>query len=162
MKQLWAPWRMKYIKSEKNGECAFCILPEENRDEDNLILYRAENCFIIMNTYPYSNGHLMVCPFRHLDCLTKLSSKETEESWNLIRKCIEILRSNYNAEGFNVGLNLGKAGGAGFDQHVHFHIVPRWTGDTNYMPVLADVKVQPEHLRAGYEKLQPLFQIISL
>ena len=157
MKQLWAPWRIEYIKSEKDGKCIFCILPSEKKDEENFILQRGEKCFVIMNTFPYSNGHLMVCPYRHLDCVTKFNEKEISETWSFTQKCVEVLRSHYQAHGFNVGLNLGKAGGAGFDEHVHVHIVPRWVGDTNYMPVLADVKVHPEHLRETFEKLRPLF-----
>ena len=157
MEQLWAPWRMEYIKSGKDGKCIFCALPPESHDDENLILYRGKYCFVIMNIFPYSNGHLMVCPYQHLDCLTKLDNKETSETWGLVQKCIEVLRSNYQAQGFNIGINLGKAGGAGFEEHVHVHIVPRWIGDTNYMPVIADVKVHPEHLRAGYKKLRPHF-----
>ena len=162
MEKLWAPWRMKYIKQEKGRECIFCVLPSQNQDEKNYILYRGTLSFIIMNTYPYSNGHLMICPYKHLACLSDLKSGEMVEMGKLTQNCIEILRSIYRAQGFNVGVNLGKAGGAGFDEHVHTHIVPRWTGDTNFMPVLSEVKVQPEHLREGYQKLQPLFKTLSL
>ena len=157
MEKLWAPWRMEYIKQEKNGECIFCVLPAQNQDIKNYILYRGALCFIIMNTYPYCNGHLMICPYKHLACLSDLTDKEMIEMGVLTKKCIKILRSAYQAQGFNVGVNLGKAGGAGFEEHVHTHIVPRWIGDTNYMPVLGDVKVHPEYLREGYEKLQPFF-----
>ena len=162
MEKLWAPWRIKYIKSKKDGKCIFCVLPLEERDRENLILYRSRKCFVIMNSFPYSNGHLMVSPFRHLDCLTKLNKVEVIETSTLVQKCIEALRLNYKAEGFNIGINISKAGGAGFDEHIHTHIVPRWVGDTNFMPVLAEVKVQPEHLRTGYNKLRTFFQKISL
>ncbi len=161
MKQIWAPWRMEYIEEEKSGECIFCTLPKAGADEKNFILYKGPLSFIIMNVFPYNTGHLMISPYRHLSCITKLSEEESLEIDQLTRKCVEILRTAKSPEGFNVGFNMGKAGGAGFEEHIHVHIVPRWIGDTNYMPVLADVKVHPEHLRATYEKLLPHFQKIS-
>ncbi|MEC7641359.1 MAG: HIT domain-containing protein [Nitrospinota bacterium] len=157
MDSVWAPWRMEYIEKEKEDECIFCVLPQAQDDEKNYILYRGPLCFVIMNTFPYNNGHLMVTPYRHLNCLTLLTKEESAEMGQLIRKCIERLKKLYSPDGFNTGTNLGKAGGAGFDQHLHTHIVPRWIGDTNFMPVLAETKVHPQHLRAGYEKLAPLF-----
>ncbi len=161
MEQIWAPWRMEYINSEKSGECIFCTLPSAGDDPKNFILHRGPLCFVIMNIFPYNTGHLMVSPYRHLDCITKLDDAETGELNRLTKTCVEILRADKNPEGFNIGINVGKAGGAGFDEHLHMHIVPRWIGDTNYMPVLADTKVHPEHLRATYEKLKPLFQKIT-
>ena len=162
MKQIWAPWRMEYIEGDKSGECIFCTLPRAEEDEKNFILYKGPHCFIIMNIFPYNTGHVMVSPYRHLSCITKLEENEFTEINRLTQKCVEILRSVKSPEGFNIGVNLGKAGGAGFDEHIHVHIVPRWNGDTNYMPVLAETKVHPEHLRATYDNLFPHFQNIPL
>ncbi|MFQ5449180.1 MAG: HIT domain-containing protein [Nitrospinaceae bacterium] len=162
MKQIWAPWRMEYIQGDKSGECIFCTLPRAGDDEKNFILFKGPRCFIIMNIFPYNTGHVMISPYRHLSCLTLLDEEECAEMNHLTRKCVEILRTVTAPEGFNIGINLGKAGGAGFDEHIHVHIVPRWTGDTNYMPVLADTKIHPEHLRATYEKMAPHFQQILL
>ena len=161
MKQVWAPWRMEYIKQDKSGECIFCVLPKANEDEKNFILHKGDTCFVIMNVYPYNTGHLMVSPYRHLSCITKMDEKENTELNRLTHSCVEILRTVKSPEGFNIGINLGKAGGAGFDEHIHMHIVPRWIGDTNYMPVLADTKVHPEHLQATYDSLLPHFQTLS-
>ncbi len=162
MESLWAPWRMEYIVSDKSGECIFCAGPQANDDRGKKILYRGQHGFVIINIYPYSNGHLMVSPYRHLDCLTKLNEAEMMEIGRLTQKSIDILRQAYSPDGFNVGYNLGKSGGAGFEEHLHAHIVPRWAADTNFMPVLADTKVHPEHLEATYNRLQPLFQDLKL
>ena len=161
MKQVWAPWRMEYIKQDKSGECIFCVLPKADKDKKNFILHKGDTCFVIMNVYPYNTGHLMVSPYRHLSCITKMDEKENTELNRLTQKCVEILRTVKSPEGFNIGVNLGKAGGAGFDEHIHMHIVPRWIGDTNYMPVLADTKIHPEHLQATYDSLLPHFQTLS-
>jgi len=158
MEQIWAPWRMEYIEQEKSGDCIFCTLPKAGEDSKNFILHKGPLCFVIMNIFPYNTGHLMISPYRHLSCITKLSDEEYLELNRLTQKCVEILRGVKSPEGFNVGFNMGKAGGAGFEEHIHVHIVPRWIGDTNYMPVLADIKVHPEHLRTTYEKLLPHFQ----
>ncbi|MZG30145.1 MAG: HIT domain-containing protein [Nitrospinae bacterium] len=158
MKQLWAPWRMEYINSERSEGCIFCILPRENDDDKNHILYRGESAFIIMNIFPYNSAHLMVSPYRHIDCLTKLDSNESTELNQLTDACINTLKTVINPEGFNVGYNIGKAAGAGYDEHIHCHIVPRWVGDTNFMPVLGETKVHPEHLKATYNKLLPHFK----
>lgn len=153
---------MEYIEKKKSKECIFCVLPKAGEDEKNYILYKGSLCFVIMNAYPYTNGHLMISPHRHLNCLTLLTEEEMGEMGRLIQKCIELLQVAYSPDGFNTGFNLGKAAGAGFDEHVHAHIVPRWTGDTNFMPVLAETKVHPQHLRASYEQLRPLFREITL
>ena len=158
MKQLWAPWRMEYINSERTEGCIFCLLPRENDDDKNHILYRGESAFIIMNIFPYNSAHLMVSPYRHIDCLTKLDSNESTELNQLTDACINTLKTVINPEGFNVGYNIGKAAGAGYDEHIHCHIVPRWVGDTNFMPVLGETKVHPEHLKATYNKLLPHFK----
>ena len=158
MKQLWAPWRMEYIKKDKPDECIFCLLPKESDDAKNYILYRGHSVFIIMNIFPYNSSHLMVSPFKHIGCLTKQNASENKEMTQLTHSSIKILRSVINPEGFNIGYNIGKAGGAGYDEHIHCHIVPRWIGDTNFMPVLGETKVHPEHLQATYNKLLPQFK----
>lgn len=152
---------MEYIRQDKSGECIFCVLPKANADKKNFILHKGNTCFVIMNVYPYNTGHLMVSPYRHLSCITKMDEKENTELNHLTQKCVEILRTVKSPEGFNIGVNLGKAGGAGFDEHIHMHIVPRWIGDTNFMPVLADIRVHPEHLQATYDNLLPHFKTLS-
>ncbi len=158
MRILWAPWRMEYIKSEKTGGCIFCVKPKENRDKENLILYRGERSFIILNRYPYNNGHLMVAPYRHLSELEMLDRDEMTEIMMLLSKSIVALKKEYNPNGFNVGVNIGRAAGAGIEDHIHFHVVPRWVGDTNYMPVLSETKVLPQLLQETYEKLVRYFR----
>ena len=160
MKQLWAPWRMEYVKSEKSDECIFCSLPKANEDTKNYILHRGHSAFIIMNIFPYNSAHVMVSPFRHIGCLTAQNVDESKEMNSLTLRAMEILRAVINPEGFNVGYNIGKAAGAGYDEHIHCHIVPRWTGDTNFMPVLGETKVHPEHLKTTYKKLLPHFKIL--
>jgi ATP adenylyltransferase len=152
MKVLWAPWRLKYIIGDKEEGCIFCKKPKEGNDKDNLILYTGETSFIIMNRYPYSNGHLMTVPYKHTNNFSDLTREEKLELMDLTAKCIDILQV-IKPEGFNIGMNLGKTGGAGIDDHLHFHIVPRWSGDTNFMPVIGDVRVMPEYLEDTYETL---------
>ena len=162
MERIWAPWRMEYITKNKSDECIFCTLPKSGDDEKHFILFQGKGCFVIMNIFPYNNGHLMVSPYRHLACITELDKDESGEMTALTNSCIEILRAVNNPDGFNVGFNLGKSAGAGYDEHIHNHIVPRWSGDTNFMPVLAETRVQPEHLRNSYKKLVPHFKKLSL
>jgi len=162
MERIWAPWRMEYINQDKSGECIFCTLPKSGDDEKNFILFRGKCSFVIMNIFPYNNGHLMVSPYRHIACITTLSKEESLELTELTKNCIEILRALNTPDGFNVGFNLGKSAGAGYDEHVHNHIVPRWAGDTNFMPVLAETKVHPEHLQNSYKNLSPSFKKLRL
>ena len=162
MKQLWAPWRMEYIKSEKSDECIFCVLPSSQDDEKNRILFRGKYSFVIMNIFPYNCAHLMVSPYRHIGCVTEQNDSERFEVNQLNQECIKILKTVSEPDGFNIGYNIGKAAGAGYDEHIHCHIVPRWSGDTNFMPVIGDVKVHPEHLLSTYEKLQPHFKNLNL
>ena len=155
MERLWAPWRMRYIANADAAEgCIFCTFPQEQNDAENLIVLRGEKAFIIMNAYPYSNGHLMVSPYQHTSSLDDLSDEELLELMALTRKGINILKSAFRPDGFNVGMNMGRVAGAGIADHVHIHIVPRWSGDTNFMPVLADVRVIPESLSVVYQQLQ--------
>lgn len=152
MKVLWAPWRLKYITGDKEEGCIFCKKPKEGNDKDNLILYTGETSFIIMNRYPYSNGHLMTVPYKHTNNFSDLTREERLELMDLTAKCLDILQV-IKPEGFNIGMNLGRTGGAGIDDHLHFHIVPRWSGDTNFMPVIGDIRVMPEYLEDTYETL---------
>lgn len=153
MKVLWAPWRIEYIAKEKKSGCVFCDACAGGDDGKNLILFRGNSCFIILNRYPYTNGHLMVVPYKHTNELNHLSTEEKAELLDLTIKCkniLEIMKPN----GFNIGMNLGKVAGAGIDDHLHFHVVPRWEGDTNFMPVLGNLKVMPEYLNLTYDKLK--------
>jgi ATP adenylyltransferase len=161
MRKLWAPWRMTYIHQKKRGGCFFCQDLRERKDEENLILYRGKRAFVVMNRFPYNNGHLMVVPGRHCQHLEELSPREGEELFRLLQISVRVLRSSLNPDGFNVGLNLGKAAGAG-EEHVHFHIVPRWVGDSNYMPVLGETKVIPEYLSETYRKLRVAFDRVTV
>ena len=125
MKQLWAPWRIEYILGPKPDACVFCLPEGRDEDEERLVLHRGKRAFVIMNRYPYNNGHLLVCPFRHVSELTDLESAESHEIMDLVQRCSGILKQHFNCEGINVGLNLGKAAGAGIGEHLHFHLVPR-------------------------------------
>ena len=154
MERIWAPWRIQYIQMEKPEGCILCQKPKENKDIPNYILYRGEKNFIILNSYPYNPGHLMIAPYRHVASLEELTEKERQEHFEIVSRSVKILRQVFNPGGFNIGINLGKAAGAGIDDHFHTHVVPRWQGDTNFMPVLADVRVLPEALADTYQKLR--------
>lgn len=159
IKHLWAPWRMEFIKGKSDNRpgCVFCNLVQENADQNNLIVHRAKNNFVILNKYPYNNGHMMVVPFKHTNDLKNLTREELAEMMEFGTHAVEALKEVYKAEGCNLGMNLGQAAGAGIKEHLHLHIVPRWNGDTNFMPVTADVKSMPEHLQTSYENLKPYF-----
>jgi ATP adenylyltransferase len=159
MKVLWAPWRMGYILAENKADgCIFCPGADRSRDQERLILYVGERSMIVMNRFPYNNGHLLVAPSKHVSSLERLNQDETLDLLLMVRKSIEVLKQVMKPDGFNVGLNLGHVAGAGMENHMHFHIVPRWRGDTNFMTVIEDVRVIPEHIKATYGKLIPLFQ----
>ena len=162
MNQLWAPWRMTYIKKADDGdECIFCKFPRDDRDGDNLILLRGTTAFVILNAFPYSNGHLMITPFRHTADMNDLSDEEQLELISLTRRAINLLKSAFHPDGFNVGMNLGRVAGAGIADHLHMHVVPRWNGDTNFMPVIADVRVIPESLAAVYDRLKAVLEEVE-
>lgn len=154
MEHLWAPWRIEYLQRAPETGCILCQKPGENEDEANLILYRGQHNFVILNAFPYNPGHLMVAPYRHTEDLHELGDEETQEHLGIIRKCLELLKEVMTPTGFNIGVNLGSVAGAGIAKHLHTHIVPRWGGDTNFMPVLSDTKVMPEALAATYRKLR--------
>lgn len=157
VEHIWAPWRIEYLRMEKPDGCILCEKPKEAEDTANYILYRGEHNFVIINSYPYNPGHLMVAPYRHLDSLEKLTDNELHEHYQIVRRCLTVLGQAFSPAGFNVGMNLGRAAGAGIEDHIHTHIVPRWLGDTNFMPVLADIRVMPEALADTYAKLKGLF-----
>ncbi len=158
MKRLWRPWRIKYILSPKPQNCVLCEKIADNKDRENYILYRGLNSCIMLNLYPYNSGHLMVVPFRHVPSLEDLDEEELLDFIKLTVKGIEALRRALNPEGFNIGINIGKVAGAGIEDHVHLHIVPRWGGDTNFMPIMAETKIIPELLEQTYERLVGHFQ----
>lgn len=157
MERLWAPWRLEYIAGEKTEGCIFCVFPSQNDDRKNRILYRGEHAFVIMNAFPYSNGHLLVVPYCHISDLSELTDEQSLELMQLVKKSICVLKEAFRPDGINVGVNQGTAAGAGIADHVHLHIVPRWNGDTNFMPVFADVKVIPEALETTYDKLKSIY-----
>ncbi len=157
---LWSPWRYEYIKAggEKKAVCVFCsILENPATDEENFILHRAGFNFVILNIYPYVSGHLMIVPFEHAAELDQLQSQSTNEMMNLAKHCQTALREIYQPNGFNLGMNLGKAAGAGVAEHVHLHILPRWIGDVNFMTSTGETRTIPEDLRTTYEKLKAKF-----
>lgn len=153
MERLWAPWRLEYVQAARNANCIFC-LGDTSEDEARLVLMRGLHCFIIMNRFPYSNGHLMVAPMRHIADPGLLDREEAAELHRMTVYCRDILLATCRAQGFNIGMNLGEVAGAGIIDHLHQHIVPRWAGDTNFMPVFADVRVIPQHLEATYRQLR--------
>jgi len=148
---------MEYIQMKKPEECILCETPEQNSDALNHILYRGGKNFVIMNRYPYNPGHLMIVPYRHIASLEELTDEELYEHFDIVSRSIKVLRQAFNPAGFNLGINIGKVAGAGIEDHIHTHIVPRWQGDTNFMPVIADVRVVPEALAETYQKLKGKF-----
>ncbi len=157
MKRMWAPWRVEYIRMEKTDGCILCQKPGQDKDAANYILYRGTGNFVIMNAYPYNPGHLMVAPYRHVASPEELTDEEIHEHFDIVSHGIKVLRQVFRPGGFNLGMNIGKVAGAGIDGHIHTHIVPRWQGDTNFMPVIADVRVVPEALAETYQKLRDKF-----
>lgn len=154
MEHIWAPWRMEFILNDKPSDCILCQKPAESDDEGNLILHRGQLNFVILNKFPYNPGHLMVAPYRHIATLEDMTDDELMDHFSIVRRCTRALRGIFNPAGFNIGINLGKVAGAGISDHAHTHIVPRWSGDTNFMPVLADVRVIPEGLASTFAKLK--------
>jgi ATP adenylyltransferase len=154
MQQMWTPWRMPYIRREHRPGCIFCDMLEAQDDREQLVLHRSDLAFLVLNKYPYNNGHLMSVPYRHMDTLEELTPEETVDTMSLVNLGIRALRSTSRPEGFNIGVNIGKIAGAGVLDHVHIHVVPRWGGDTNFMPVLADVRLIPQHLSETYDELK--------
>lgn len=149
---------MEYILGAKPDECVLCLPSDDlSQDEARLVLHRGRTAFVIMNRFPYNNGHLMIAPLRHVMDLPLLTSEEAEEIMRLLQECTAILREHFQPQGINIGLNLGEAAGAGIRDHLHFHLVPRWNGDSSFMAVMSETRVIPEHLASTYVKLKPRF-----
>jgi ATP adenylyltransferase len=160
MEQIWAPWRAEYFKIEKPTHCIFCAkssqkddLGKSSSDEANYVLLRERTCFVLLNAYPYTGGHLMVAPYRHTGELNDLTDDELKDIMRIGRRCKNLLQKALRPDGFNIGMNLGTAAGAGIAEHLHLHIVPRWNGDTNFMTVLSDNRIISEGLKATFDKL---------
>ena len=154
MKVLWAPWRMTYIRSAgKLRECIFCKAVK-GRDEDNWVVYRGKYSLAVLNIYPYNTAHVMIAPKRHIPRPELLTKEEVEEIHEVLVILLRAIDSEYSPHGYNIGINVGKVAGAGIEEHLHVHIVPRWSGDTNFMPVISGVKVIPESLKTTYERLR--------
>jgi ATP adenylyltransferase len=155
MENLWTPWRMKYITDGDNpGECVFCSAPAKPDGVENLIVHRCEVAYVILNRYPYTTGHVMVVPFAHAASIELLAASTRHEIMDLLNVTLGVLRKVYHPEGFNVGINMGAAAGAGIVEHAHVHIVPRWTGDTNFMSTVGETRVLPEELVESYQRIQ--------
>ncbi|MCD6594921.1 HIT domain-containing protein [bacterium] len=161
MEKLWAPWRIEYIARGDldNDECFLCEKQKDTEhDDDNYVLYRGKFCYVLLNIYPYNNGHLMIAPYRHIGEFEKLIGDEFLEMMKLTKIATSAIEESMGAQGFNIGFNLGRVAGAGRADHIHLHIVPRWNGDTNFMPIIGETKVLSEALRGTYERLRPYFQ----
>jgi len=160
--QLWAPWRFEYIKKGVEASlptgCIFVDLPDEENDPKNLILFRGETAFVIMNRFPYTNGHLLVAPYKHVMTIAELEDSELLEINQLVKLCTIWLNKAYSPQGFNLGVNQGPASGAGIPSHIHWHVVPRWTGDTNFMSAVADTRVLPHDLNESYTLLNSIIE----
>jgi ATP adenylyltransferase len=158
--RIWAPWRLAYVKDaakDNEDECIFCAKPAEDADEENLIVHRGERCFVILNLFPYTNGHLMVAPYEHTGKLQELDPDTVAEMMGLAQRSMAQLEQVYDPHGYNVGFNQGRIAGAGVEGHIHLHVVPRWGGDTNFMPVIADTRVMPQSLEDSYKALKGAF-----
>jgi ATP adenylyltransferase len=158
--RIWAPWRLEYVKDaskDNESECIFCVTQAEGDDEANLIVHRGERCFVILNKYPYTNGHLMVAPYEHVASIQELDGKTIGELMSLAQRGMTALEASYAPHGYNVGFNQGRVAGAGVEHHIHMHVVPRWGGDTNFMPVLGDTRVMNQTLEDSYETVRKAF-----
>jgi ATP adenylyltransferase len=155
--RIWAPWRLAYVKDaakDNEAECIFCAKPAEDDDENNLIVHRGERCFVMLNLFPYTNGHLMIAPYEHIATLQDLGPETIAETMELAQRAMKLLEDEYSPHGYNVGFNQGRVAGAGVEHHIHMHVVPRWGGDTNFMPVLADTRVMPQSLGESFAALR--------
>lgn len=163
MDQLWTPWRFEYTSSAKDDEdCVLCRLEAEDLDRENFILLRTHHCYVVLNRYPYTTGHLMIVTLRHVADLSACRREELQELIALSRQAERILKEVYQPDGFNIGVNIGRSAGAGVRGHLHFHVVPRWHGDANFVSVIGQTRVLPEELASTYEKLAPLFVKLSI
>ena len=163
MDRLWSPWRLEYVTGKKQPGCVFCLdaQAEGAPDQRSLIVHEGSRCYVILNLYPYNNGHLMVVPFRHVPRLAGLTADELQEIGTLTQRSELVLYEAYQPQGINVGINLGKPAGAGVEDHLHVHLVPRWNGDTNFMTVVGEMRVLPEDLASSAARLRPIFAKLS-
>jgi ATP adenylyltransferase len=160
VERIWAPWRLRYVKDaskDKESECIFCAALEAGDDETNLIVHRGELCFVILNKFPYTNGHLMVAPYQHVATLQELGAPTATELMRLAQRGMDALEASYSPHGYNVGFNQGRVAGAGVEHHIHMHVVPRWGGDTNFMPVLGDTRVMNQTLADSFQTVREAF-----
>jgi len=156
---LWSPWRYKYVSTATESDgCVFCVGEASSQDAGQLILHRGHHNFVIMNLYPYTSGHVMVAPYAHISEMSQTESPQLSEMMSLARDSVAGLDEIYRPEGYNIGMNVGQSAGAGIKDHLHLHVVPRWTGDTNFMTVTGETRVLPEDLQVTYEKLKPYFE----
>ena len=161
MERLWAPWRLQYIGEKKNDGCIFCQKPLQGDDRAAYIIKRGIHAFVMLNAFPYNNGHVMIAPYAHAATLEELPPETRHEMMDLAAECSRALKAAFHPEGINAGFNLGAAAGAGIADHLHMHLVPRWNGDTNFMPVLADVRVIPQSLDASWQLLSDAFAALD-
>jgi len=160
--RLWSPWRMDYIRNPKEHGCVFCNKSQSDQNRDNLVLVKGKYSFVLMNLYPYNNSHLLIAPYDHVDSTLELLPRVSSEMMYLVNESMRIIKMTMSAEGFNFGANIGAVGGAGIKDHIHFHVVPRWSGDTNFMPVVGHTKVMMEGLLETYDELKPHFEKLKL
>lgn len=158
MERIWAPWRKAFILKTREAGCLFCELAAEREDKKSLVVFRGRRAYVVLNRYPYTNGHLMVVPYRHVAELGGMTPGEEKELWALARRSVQLLRQAYQPQGFNLGLNLGRAAGAGVVDHLHLHVVPRWAGDNNFMPVIGNTKIHSLSLDDTFRTLAPGFR----
>lgn len=160
MTHLWTPWRSKYIQEKRGpGGCVFCAAGSGSNDRESLVLFRGVHNFVILNRYPYTTGHIMIAPYAHVSRLNQVAAEVTAEVMDLLRQGEQILQGTYRCNGLNLGMNLGEAAGAGIEEHIHMHLLPRWYGDANFMTTVADARVLPEALEDTYDKLNGKFQL---
>jgi ATP adenylyltransferase len=158
--RIWAPWRLQYVKDaskDNESECIFCAALQSGDDRANLIVHRADLCFVILNKFPYTNGHLLVAPYEHVAVLQDLDQPTAAELMTLAQRSMDALDEAYSPHGYNVGLNQGRVAGAGVEHHIHMHVVPRWGGDTNFMPVLGDTRVMNQTLEDSFDTIKKAF-----
>ena len=159
MDRLWTPWRFDYIsKVDQAKSCVFCSILEESEDSSNFVLYRGRNVYVVMNLFPYTTGHLLIVANRHISCLNEASDGELGDFIQLCRQCENALRQEYRPNGFNMGFNVGRAAGAGIEQHLHMHVLPRWVGDSNFVSVVGETRILPEELPTTYRRLITYFE----
>lgn len=157
MKHLWSPWRMKYIESAKQKDCVFCKALAGENDAEYFIVYRGENAFVMLNAYPYTSGHLMVLPYLHVPALDDLTPEIRADMMELVNKATLVLTSVYHPQAYNIGINMGEAAGAGIEEHIHIHVVPRWAGDANFMTAVGQTRVLPEALEDTYRRVKDVW-----